>query len=68
MAQLPDGSMKELFTGDDLLKACLDGNPIFREGDIVEVKNVSLPGQPLGRFRITMFKNDDMVLMGVPRK
>ena len=68
MGQLPDGSMEMLNTGDDFLKACLDGNPIFREGDTVEVKNVSLPGQPLGRFRITLIKNSDMVLMGIPRE
>jgi len=67
MGQMDDGRMRQLFTEDDILDARARGEPIFREGDKVEVRNVSIPDQPVGRFVIILLRDDDMVLMGVPK-
>lgn len=67
MAQLPDGSMKELMDNQEILDAVIKGYPIFREQDMVEVHNKSLPGQPPMRFRIVSFDNMTMHLVGVPK-
>ncbi len=67
MAQQDDGSIRPLHTVDDVLNARFRGEPIFREGDRVEVVNKSLPDQPVGRFIISLIQNNDMVLFGVPK-
>ncbi len=67
MRQQDDGSMKMLFTDEDVLNARASGMPIFREGDHVTVRNLSLGSQPDGRFIITLIKDSDMVLMGLPK-
>ena len=67
MSQQDDGSFKMLQNDDEVLEARLSGCPIFRQGDHVEVFNKSLGSQPPGKFIITLIKEDDMVLMGVPK-
>ena len=53
---------------EDILNARAAGMPIFRQGDHVTVKNLSLSSQPDGRFIVTLIKDTDMVLMGVPKE
>jgi len=67
MSQQDDGSFRKLCNEDDVLSARAMGEPIFREGDHVVVKNCSIPDQPDGRFVITLIKKDDMVLLGLPK-
>ena len=68
MSQQDDGSMRMLYSDADVLDARASGMPIFREGDYVVVKNLSLGSQPDGRFVITLIKEDDMVLMDIPKR
>ena len=67
MAQQDNGKMKMLHSDEDILNARFAGMPIFREGDHVTVRNLSLGSQPDGRFVITLIRDSDMVLMGVPK-
>ena len=67
MAQQDDGSIRPLCTDDDVLDARYRGEPIFREGDKVEVRSLSIPDQPVGRFVISLISNNDLVLLGVPK-
>ncbi|MCP5006499.1 MAG: hypothetical protein GY941_21555 [Planctomycetes bacterium] len=66
MSQQTDGSIRPLHSVDDVLDARIRGEPIFREGDKVTVQNLSIPGQPNGKFVIALIKDNDLVLMGVP--
>lgn len=66
MAQQSDGKFRMLNNEADILNARAEGMPIFRQGDHVTVRNLSLSSQPDGRFIITLIKDTDMVLMGVP--
>ncbi len=65
--QQDDGSFKMLNNEADVLNARASGMPIFREGDHVVVRNLSLGSQPEGRFVVTLIKETDMVLLGLPK-